>query len=188
MIDWKILASAFIALLVVSFILMEGFGTTSFFSGTLGSIGEWFGSSPFGDLVPVADARGKHVNIMLYTDNLTLESSGEIGIETGTVNMTGFSGSIHVDFERGNLVLAESETKLKVTVPIKNIRMSGFTLDKLSLENSRFAIEPDISTENGTIEIKDFFGSVTAKENGLELDGNVTRLTTKIGDLSWELS
>ena len=188
MLDWKILASALIALLVVSFILLEGFGSFSIFSGTVNSIGEWFGSSPFGGLVPAGDAGSKHVTIMLYPSNLTLEPDGEIGIQTGTMNITGFVGTIQADFVDGILVLNEKGSDLKVAIPLKNVRMDGFALEMLVLEEAGFMIEPNMTADNGTIEIENFVGMVTAKHNGLELDGNISKLTAKIGELEWEMS
>jgi hypothetical protein len=186
MLDWKILASAFIALVIVSFILLEGFGAVNFFSNTFGSIGEWFGSSPFGGMVPGSE--GKHVSVMLYPSNLTLEPEGEVNIETGSVNLTGFAGGIHSDFDRNIIVLKETGSKLEVAVPMRNVRIEGFRLDKFSLDDARFMIAPNITAENGTIEFRDFSGSATFKSGGLELVGNVSTLTAKIGELNLDLN
>jgi hypothetical protein len=69
MLDWKVLASAFIALLIVSFILLGSFGSSGFFPNIISGIGDLFGSSPFGDIVP-SSATGKRVTITLYPSNL----------------------------------------------------------------------------------------------------------------------
>jgi len=187
MLDWKVLASAFIAMIIVTIIMLEGFGASSFLSGGMSFISEWFGSSPFGGLVS-GGSDGKQVTVTLYQPNLTLRPQEEVEIETVTVNISGFVGDIHADFDSKILVLYESGSDLKVAFPLKNIRISGFKINKLQLENSNFMIEPNITTDNGTIEMKDFFGTVTTKTNGLEFQGNVSELSAKIGDLSWELS
>jgi hypothetical protein len=185
MIDWKVLASAFIALLIVSFILLEGFGATSIFSGTINSLGEWFGSSPFGGIVP--DAGGKRVTIRLYPTNITLEPDGEVDISTKTSTFTGFRGSININLEDRIMTLSEEGSKFKAMIPSNNVTISGFRLAKLSLEETKFDIEPDITADNGTIEIKDFFGTCTTRADVLELQGNVSALSAIMGDLEWEM-
>lgn len=184
MFDWKVLASAFIALVVVSFILLEGFGAVNFFSNTFGSIGEWFGSSPFGGIV---DSGSKHVSVTLYPSNLTFEPKNDVNIETGSVNLTGFRGTINSNFIDGVIILKESGSKLKVAVPMRNVVIREFMLDSLSIEEYKFMIAPNITTENGSIEFKDFSGVATFRSGGIELDGNVTSLTAKIGELNIDL-
>jgi len=184
MLDWKVLASAIIALLVVSFILLEGFGATTFFSGTISSIGEWFGSSPFGSIVPGSE--GRRVTIRLYPENLTLEPEGEVEISTKTSTFTGFKGSINMNLEDRVMTLSEEGSTFRAMIPSSNVTISGFRLSRLSLEEAKFDIEPDITTENGTINIRDFVGTCVTKADALELEGNVSALAGKAsGSLLW---
>ena len=53
MFDWKILAASFAALLVVSSVLVGGFG----FTDILGTLSDWMGESPLSGLV-TAPSRG----------------------------------------------------------------------------------------------------------------------------------
>jgi hypothetical protein len=85
------------------------------------------------------------------------------------------------------MTLSEKGSKFKAMIPSNNVTVSGFGIDSLSMTETKFDIEPDITTDNGTIDIKDFFGSITSKGNALELRGNVTKLSATMGDLEWEM-
>jgi len=188
MLDWKILVSAIVALIVVLFILVGGFGLGGFFSDTMGGIGSWFGSSPFGGLVSGDGTDSKFVTILLYPPNLTLEPDSEVSIYAGTMDLTGFKGSIDMDFENDTIALAESNSKLRVTIPSNSTTITDLMLAQVSLQHTKFMIEPDLTTNNGTINIHGFSGSAMVKIDGLELRGNVSKLSANIGDLDWEMS
>ena len=188
MIDWKILASAFIALLVVSFILLGGFGLGGLFSGGINAIGEWFGSSPFGGFLSSQETDTKSVTVRLFPSNITLKPDDEVVIEAGTMNLTGFRGHMQMDFEGNAAVLAEDNTKLKVTIPLEGVKISGLRLAKLSLSGMKFTVEPNVTTSNGTIRITGFSGSASTTADALELRGNISKLVAKIGDLEWEMT
>ena len=61
------------------------------------------------------------------------------------------------------------------------------TLNSLELENTRFHIEPDLSTDEGSLSLVGFQGEAIATPEGLQLDGTATSLRVSIGDLEFEL-
>ena len=120
-------------------------------------------------------------------ENITLKPEGEVEIITKTSTFTGFKGSININLEGRAITLSEDGSTFKAMIPSDNVTISGFRLARLSLEETKFDIEPDITTENGTINIRDFVGNCTAVADALELQGNVSALSAAMGDLEWEM-
>lgn len=187
MLDWKILAASFVALLVVSSVLLGGFGIGEFFSDLMNKIGEWLGSSPFGGFFSTPTAGTKEIDIVLYPANLSLKPDSSINVSTDAVTLTNFKGEINADFEDEVLIFRESGSSLTVETPLKRITIPDLQIKRLSFENIRFAVKPNITGENGSIEIYDFLGRGTITVGTVEFQGNISRMTVKMGDMEWEV-
>ena len=90
-------------------------------------------------------------------------------------------------YRQEEALLSESKTQLRITLPL-NLTLHNLVLSSLTVENTKFLIQPNMTADNGTIEISGFVGTGRLTSEGLELDGNVSRIRTTIGDLRWELS
>lgn len=186
MIDWKVLASAFIALLIVSFLLVDGLSTGGILSGVFGALGTWFGSSPFGDFVPNGHIN-KQVTIAVFPDNLTIETNGAVEIGTDTLDMSGFDGTLDMDFKNNIVTLAEKGSALKINLTLEGLIIPLIKINKISLTGIEFSIQPNVTTNDGEIDFSGFSGSLNANSGGLEFSGNVTELSGKIGDLNLDM-
>jgi len=187
MLDWKILAASFVALLVVSSVLLGGFGIGEFFSDLINKIGEWLGSSPFGGFLSAPTTETKQIDIMLYPANLSLLPDSIVNISTDAVTLTNFKGEINMDFKDKTLIFKESGSSLTVEVPLEGITVSDLQIKKMSFENLIFDVKPDITGGNGSIEIHDFLGKGIITTRGVGFQGNVSKMTVRIGDLNWEV-
>lgn len=187
MLDWKILAASFVALLVVSSVLLGGFGIGEFFSDLINKIGEWLGSSPFGGFFSTPTAKTKEIDIVLYPANLSLKPDSSINVSTDMITLTNFKGEISTDFENETLIFKESDSSLIVEIPLERITIPDLQIKKMSFENVRFDMKPNITGENGSIEIYDFLGKGIIAVGSVEFQGNVSKMTVKIGDMEWEV-
>ena len=188
MFDWKILASAVIALIIVSVILIGSFGGSGSLSDSIGSISDWFGSSPFGDFLSANRDNGKHVIVKLYPENLTIKPDEKVGVASPTTEFDGFSGSIQSNFNEGFIIFSEKNSGLQIKTKIDNVNITDLRLSKFNIERAKLDIDNEISTENGSIDMKGFSGNAFFSSNALILEGNVTKLSAQIGELSWELT
>jgi len=176
MLDWKILAAAFAALLIASTVLVGssgGFGITDIFD----RIVDWLKSSPFGGFFQAPIASVHEVDIILHPKTYALKTSSNINITTDSIELVDFNGNIEVDFQTETLVFKETNTPLNIKMPLKNITIHEIRIDKILLEDTDFLVSSnqlDTSGENGTIEIYDFFGELGFNPDSVELHGNVS--------------
>lgn len=187
MLDWKILAASFVALLVVSSVLLGGLGIGDFFSDLINKVGEWLGSSPFGGFLSAPRAETKEINIVLYPPNISLAPDSTVNISTDAVTLTDFKGEINADFKDRTLVFRESGSSLVVETELKTLVIPNLRIKRMEFENLIFDIKPDITGGNGSIEIHDFLGKGTITARGVEFQGNVSGMTVSIGDMNWEV-
>ena len=166
--------------------MLGGFGVGDAFLDAGSVIGEWFGSSPFGGMLPHGD-NSKAVAVVLYPSNVTIDTEGDVIIETNTVNFTEFNGALHFDSEGNVLSLKPKAGGFSAVVPRRNVHINGLKLSKLSLNGIRFVIEPNMTTSNGTITLENFVGNATVDNGMLVLTGNVTRLNAIVGGIEWEM-
>jgi len=185
MLDWKILAASMIAITVALVLVADVFSGFGFLKDAADAVSDFFSSSPFGFLAQKKASR--HVVMTLFSENLTVQPDDFVGIDAGAINMSGFRGSIRMEFGRGIALLSESSSKLSIKVQIGDVSISGLRIDKFSATGARFRIEPNMTTSNGTISFEGFMGSGLISQQGIELSGNVTKLTAKIGELKWEM-
>jgi hypothetical protein len=191
MLDWRILGASFAALIVVSSVFLGGVsqgGIGDIFSGLIDQISGWFEGSPFGGFVstPSAD-KAMVVSIVLLPGEYYLEPDSSVSVMSGSTSISKFSGRIAPDFSSDALLLEERGSELSITVPLEGVVVEDVSIKSLRMSGTGFRIEPDMSTENGTIEVAGFSGTISFSASGAELLGNVTRLTAQTGELRWEL-
>jgi len=180
MLDWKILAASFAALLFVSSMLIGGLGITDFFSTIVNKISEWFGSSPFGNVFSSpAKATNENVDITLYTSVFTLKPDSNINISTDEITLTEFNGEVEADFQSNTLTFKHSNTPLTISTALQETHIINLKLDKLLVENIQLQIKSEkwnITSSNASIEIYDFYGTASITNKSIILKGNVSRL------------
>jgi hypothetical protein len=178
MLDWKILAAGFAALLIASTVLVSGSG--SFGLGDIfGRMVDWLKSSPFGGFFESPVASVKEVSIVLYPGTYTLKASSEINLSIGSIEFTGFSGDIEADFREKTMVFQQSGTKMKIKIPLEPTEISNIKIDKIFLDNTDFMVISDqlnTTAQNGTIEVSDFSGQLRFRQDSMELIGNVSMI------------
>ncbi len=170
MLDWKILAASFAALLVVSSILIGGLG----FTDIVDNIKEWLGGSPFGGIVDFPEAGSKEATVIIYATPFSFSPDDPINATIGGASIEGFSGIVSADFEE--LSLTFSTEGFRLSFPISNITLD-VSVGRLEITNSDFAVkdgELETSAENGTLEISDFVGSMEFRDTRATLTGNFT--------------
>jgi hypothetical protein len=187
MLDWKILAASFAALLVVSSVAFGNFGIGDFFSGILDKLNQLLGGgSPFTGLFGRAGA-GTEVNVTLYPDSIYFDPSS-VNVTSPAASVHNFGGRLTADLAGGVLYLEEKSSKLSVSFPLANATytVEGLSFQKLSLSGTRFQLrsnQSDISSQ-GNLEIQGFAGRARISGGSVVLEGNATKIT---GD-SWEIA
>lgn len=186
MLDWKILAASFASLLVISSVLVGNFGVQDFFSDVVDGIGDLLGGSPFGGFFGTPSSKNKEVEITLFPQSFTLQSDSILNI-SNSVGIEGFDGVLHLYFTNQSLVMKEKNSPLTLNLRLEHLEIENIKLGKTTVENMAFEVKPNITTNNGTMEMTNFLGRAVVEENKLTLHGNVSLLKITIGDLQFEL-
>jgi hypothetical protein len=183
MLDWKILAASFAALLVLSSVLLGGFGIGDFLAGAAEKVRELLGGAPFSGLFTGRGSPEQQITLALFPENFTLVPDSAVAIIIGDMQLNDFAGEIGIHFDSNELILDEKESSLSISLPITETEIKQVSLASLKVENAVFDVAPTISTENGTIEVTRFSGTVTITEKSVEFLGNVSSIKIKIGEL-----
>ena len=186
--DWKILAASFAALVIVSSILLGGFGLGDFFSDIISTIGNLLGASPFGGTT--SPATGIGFSVAFYASQFSLQTEQGVNMTVNPISLEMFDGEICVDYQEEIIVLRPENTDLSIDLPLQEIVIEQMTHSEVSIEEADFEITSEESgktTGSGTVEIFDFSGRLTIGTDMIEFDGNASRLSVKSGDSSWEL-
>lgn len=188
MIDWKILAASFVALLVISSVFIGGFGIRDMLSDLLGKVTGYLGASPLDNVFPSSspsEEGEQAVALLLYKPQLTLTPDAAVTITAGDTVLKGFTGTIDMDFENQTLTLTSND--LTITFPLREALVESLTLATLDLEDTKFEIPPDLTTDSGTIHLSSFSGRATITPEGLHLEGSLALLRVTIGENQFEL-
>jgi hypothetical protein len=179
MLEWKILAAAFSALLVVSMVLVGNSGIKDTFGGIVGKLTDWLGGTP----ISLPGGTGKpgtnQVSITLYPKNFTLKPETKLNLTLGESYFENFNGDVSFDFQAGKIYLQEKGSSLLVSSKLQNFTIPDLRLSKLSLKEMKFMVhaQTDITSENGTMEIQGFQGVFSLGNSSIILSGNVTKIT-----------
>ena len=188
MLDWKIVVASFAALLFVSSLLLGGLGVGDTFSDILDNIGQWLDSSPFGGFFSVPSKQTSSIDVILYPSELTLNPDAEINLNLDQFELSNFKGGITADFVNNTLVFEEDSSSLKISMPLSNITIEELRINALLIDGMKFIIVPDVTAENCSMEMYDFYGTGLITGEHIELMGNASRVKAKIGNMNWELS
>ncbi len=172
MFDWKILAASFSALLVVSSVLVGGFG----FTDILDKLSDWMGDSPLGGLVVAPVRATKPVTVILFPEYLELPLN-DVSFSAGDTCFDDFTGMLHANLSSGTLSFSPGDTRLRVTVPLSDLTIDDVKIGRLSLNDIRFHVIShalDTSGENASLDVYDFSGKLGISQKFIRLDGNVT--------------
>jgi hypothetical protein len=172
MFDWKILAASFAALLVVSSVLVGGFG----FTDILDKLNDWLGESPFGGFVAAPVRAVKPVTVILFPEHFELPLEG-VSFSSGDASFEGFSGILTANLSSGTVSLTPGDNQFRVTLPLSELAIDDVRIGKLSLEDTDFHVIShalDTSGENVSLEVYDFSGRLSITQELVRLDGNVT--------------
>jgi hypothetical protein len=187
MLDWRILAASFVALLFISGLFITGFGIKDFITNIGEKIGEWTSSSPFGGFFSTTPKKTHQVEIIFYPESIRITPQTPIDITSGSLNLENFQGTVNVSFSGKSIILKEQQTDLKIELILNRMVLENIKLASFTAGNASFEIKPDIKTSKGTIDMTDFSGKVLLDEKSITFIGNVSILKTRIGDRNWEL-
>lgn len=187
MFDWKILAASAVALLFVSGLFLGNFGIQDFISGLLDKIREWTSSSPFAGFFSSTPKKPSKIDMTVYPEAIQLKPEGSVEVKSKEFSLENFQGLINLSFDHKQMILKEAETGLLLETELRSTEIHDLRLAHLEMKDLKLEIEPDIRTENGSIQMTDFHGKSYIDAESVRFLGNVTQLKTKIGDQSWEL-
>jgi hypothetical protein len=179
MLDWKILAAAFAALLVVSSVMVGGFwvggdggGEGNILSGILEKINELLGTSPLTGLMSSSGTESKLVRITLFGDNINLKPESPVNLSLGGTDIRNFDGEMEL-----SEVLVLRVSGLEVSGDANNITIEGFAFGKAVFQGVDFNVEDqglNVFADNSTLEVSDFSGKVRVFRGSVLLEGNVS--------------
>lgn len=178
MLDWKMLVAGVAALVIVALLVADS--GTNFFSGVLGRIADFLGSSPFGNLFSTPQETQEAI-ITLYPENLSL-SLDKSNVTLNSISLSSFTGSMHMDFSAKKATLQETGSQLRISTALEQAKVEGLKIPKLLMENVKLDVSSgkyNISSTSGTLEIVNFIGTADIYPSYIILSGNVTRLDRK---------
>lgn len=180
MFDWKIIAAVFIALIIVSYVVIGVPGIRDFFGGIASSMGNALESSPFGGLFSSSGVKKTQVELTLYPDSFSFkpELPVNISLGDGTV-LQDFRGEISLNLESETISLKQEGTNLVINPKLDLIQVEGLKLSRLDLKEINAQVKSgdiDTKVENGTLEVLDFLGSGSISRDGIVLSGNITKI------------
>lgn len=186
MLEWKILAAAFSALLVISMLLVGNTGMSDMFGGIVAKLTGWLGGNPVSVPGIPGSSKGTNVSITLYPRNFTLNPGTKLNLTMGESYFESFDGTVSFDFQSGRISLKDKSSPFTVSSPLQSFSIANLSIPRLALKEMKFAVhgQSDISNENGSLDIQGFSGSFSVTNSSIVLAGNVTKIT---GD-GWTVS
>lgn len=178
MLDWKIMAASFAALLVVSSVLVGGSGIPGI-SGILDKVDDWMGDSPLSGFITSPVRGSKQASLILYEDPFTLPVS-DISFKTGGSSHSGFSGNILINRSSEKLTFSQSDSSFRIEMPLTNLTLNNVKIGRMSLEETKFSVLSsalDTSGESADLDFSDFSGVVELSSQKITLNGNFSSIT-----------
>ena len=182
MLDWKILAASFAALLFVSSMLVGDFAIRDLFTTVSEQLGEWLGNSPFGGMFTATKPQVTDADVIdleMRPETFTLIPDQPVNISFDSGEITDFSGSIDVNYETKVIILDETNSDLIIKMPLETIKISGLSITKMDLKDIDLDLTTgswDLTSKNGSIEIHGFLGTGEITPSMIIMQGNVTKL------------
>jgi len=178
MLEWKILAAAFSALLVISMLLVGNSGVKDMFGGIVGKLTDWLGGAPMP--IPSGKPGSKEIALSLYPKNFTLSPGSKLNLTLGESYFEDFNGDISVDYTTGRLSLKEKGSSLSISSAIQPLEIQNLGIPRLQMAEMKFILvssQSNITSESGPIDIQNFQGTFSISNSSITLEGNVTKIT-----------
>lgn len=180
MLNWKLLVAGVAVILVAGVLVIGGEGFLALLAGGLGQIGSFLGSSPFGDLFSTARGEANPMVVTIYPPNFTVMVDRPATVLLGETQLDDFKGTVETDFDADTITLTTSGD-LAITSPVIDTKITPFTVKQLILEGIKMKVRSgnwDISSENGSIEISHFEGSmlIDQENSSISFLGNVSSI------------
>jgi hypothetical protein len=169
------MAASFAALLVVSSVLVGGFG----FQDILEKVNDWMGDSPLSGLVTSPKTGTKQASVTFYPDffELSVESAS---FTAGAAQFKAFTGKIVANLTSDEIELVQSDSNFRATLPLTSASLEDIPIGRVSLEKTTFSVTSrslETSGQGVPLEIAGFSGDVTITSEQVELNGNFTSIT-----------
>ena len=170
----------FVVLLLSSTILVTSVSGEGFLSDILENIKKWFESSPFGNILSAPVKSTEEVVLVFNSDGFALEIPTPVNITTNTSRIINFKGMLKVDNEEGKAIFTQSGSSLSVEESIAGITINNLMLDALELNSREVHIMSgnwNETSQNGSVEMKDFVGRAILTHSTIKLQGNVSKIS-----------
>jgi len=177
MLEWKILAAAFSALIVISMLLVGNTGIGGTFGGIVGKITDWLGGTPAP--ISIGNSAQKEISLSLYPKNFTLSPGSKLNLTLGESYLEDFNGDILIDYTTGKLSLKD-KSGFSISSPIQSLKIPNLKIPRLSLKEMKFILlssQSNITSESGLLDIQGFSGLFSISNSSITLEGNVTKIT-----------
>jgi len=181
--DWKILGASMIAILLIGGLLATQEGGLA--SSALGRLKDWLSKSPFEGFLVARASGPKEVSLTMSTMELSLDPRSPVNMTSQTAAFTDFKGRINISFEKKKVALASSS--FSAELPLDEWHVYGLQLPSASFGPVKFNVRGQVQSDNGSVDMADFLGNATITPDQLLLEGNVSRLSVRMGDLEMEL-
>lgn len=175
MLDWRILAASFVALIVI----VVGLAGNLKVPESLADLANPF--SFIGSL-PLA-GESEIVTVTFYPEgSYKIEPQGAVNISAEGLVLSDFRGSITADFAGGKVILDEADSSLNLELGMRDVAIDGLRLGKASLAGVRLAVATgnwNYTSANGTVEFTGFLGTGAIGTDSITLNGNATGFSKK---------
>jgi len=175
MLDWKILAASFAALLVVSSALMGSFSLDGNpLSGIFDKIGEWLG----GSTISMSPQSTEEVEIIIKPNILSIPINSKSSASINSVELKNFHGSVIVDYDN-SLLTFNGPDGVEIQSSLKQATIKETIIEKLVVENTVIEIikgEWSEKTDTSKVEISNFNGDIEITEADIHLKGTVSSI------------
>lgn len=188
MISWKILA-AFLAVLVIISVLLSGGLGKNMVSDALSAVGEWLQKSPLSGFLSSPQVRSKEVDITFTRPRFDIALENKVNISGQGIEMSDFRGTVSIDMYASRpLVLKPLDSGFQASVDPEGLSIDSAEVRRLLAEGASFRMKPDIDSDNGSIDISNFAGSMLFTSGQLRMVGNATKVMLRLGPSSWEMT
>lgn len=195
MLDWRMVGASFAALVVVSSIFAgsasgAGSGVTDILSNIINQIQDWFKSSPLEGVLGGATPHTKqiHTTVYIYPDSITIEPVQPLEFSFQDISFQNFEGEINANFADNELSFNVKDSDLQLNASTGSLVLEDLEIMSLQVTESKFSIEPNMTADNGTLNMKGFSGMAFLGTDHIKLEGNFTSLEAQIGELTWDLT
>lgn len=181
MLDWKILAASFVALIFISSFLVGNFGIKELVGKIIDKVDDWLSGSPFEGFFKAPskeDTQTERIELVIYPENFSIKPDSVVDIKIGDIQLNKFSGEINADFRKNKISLNQKDSEFKIEMPVQRTLISNLELKTLSV-NGKIYMKTgkwEFNTENGSVQLFGFSGNMEINIDSIGFTGNATRV------------